>query len=170
MPITRLTASRVTAMPTWSSAARTQRFTPSSSLTVVPAMSKTTSSIVHRITCPLEVSHDFFGQAERQRHAGSAHARDDRRARRRMGDEIRIARMLGIDAVPAGGNFELGHVEKRVQVIENQPVDLGLVERLDVGVVFVRIADHQLSVAVLRRHHVDAVAIELGRFAGDALL
>ncbi len=44
-PITRFTSAADTARPAAASASRTQRLTASSSFTVVPAMSKTTSSI-----------------------------------------------------------------------------------------------------------------------------
>src|SRR5271165_3291281 len=96
-PMTELTSSRLTSRPAALSALCKQRFTESSSFTVVPAISKTTSSIfmgpsgfaVLRSTIAFAQfsCDDGFGQPERQRHSSPAHSSDDRRLGRRMDDE-----------------------------------------------------------------------------------
>src|SRR5947209_6101351 len=166
MPMTAFTATGDTSSRTAARLARTDPLTPSGSLTVVPAKSKTTS--FGSMSGPPEFPVDqLLGHSERERHPRAADAGDGHDVRGRPGGDDRFGRVLEVDAVPAGGDVQVGQVEEGPQVAEDQLVDRGLVERLDGVVVLVGVAEHDLAPAVLRRHDVDAVAVELGRLGGD---
>src|SRR5262249_37339652 len=124
--------------------------------TVVPAMSKTTSSIGDSTLIsilPQILFDDLFRQPERQRHPRSADPSDDGYARDGARDEIRLGRVFDINAVPSCGDPQLRRVEKCVEVAKRQFVNLLFVERRDLGAVFVRIAEREFAEPVLRDHH-----------------
>src|SRR5262249_47122533 len=107
---------------------------------VVPAISKTTSSIVDstRISIlPQILLDDLLRQPERQCHPRSTDAGDDGYARDGARDEIRPGRVFDINAVPSRGDLQLRRVEKCVEVAKYQFVNLLFVEGGDLGAVFV---------------------------------
>src|SRR5215475_7356416 len=160
IPLTSCRASAGVSNPFAVSVSRRHWYTAPPSETVVPAISKTTSSIVDstRISIlPQILFDDLLRQPERQRHPRPADASDDCYARDGARDEIRIGRVFDINAVPSRGDPQLRRVEKCVEVAKYQLINLLFVERRDLGSVFVRIAEREFAEPVLRDHHVDAV-------------
>src|ERR1700677_3784296 len=106
--MTALTWAPVTERPAAASELRRHRFTESSSLTVVPAKSKTTSSM--SMMSPFTVAQSrlgftelacyyLLGQSKRERHTGAANTRDCRHCRCGVNDNVRFTLVLDIRAV-----------------------------------------------------------------------
>src|SRR5215470_17668887 len=171
IPLTSCRASEGVSNPFAKSVSRKHWYTAPPSETVVPAMSKTTSSIGNP-TCisifPQILFDDLLRHPERQRHPRPTDSSDDGYAHYGSRDEIRLGRVFDINAIPSRGDPRLRRVEKCVEVAKYQFVNLLLVERRDLGAVFVRIAEREFAEPVLRDHHMYAVADVIGHFIGKA--
>src|SRR5262249_53452966 len=111
---------------------------------------------------------DGFGRSEGERHAVATHAGDNGHVVVGRKHPVRSVRALQVDAVPALGDTQLAGSEKRPQVVENQLIDVGPVERRDRVVVLVRVADDDLPPIVLRDEDVDAERCLRGPIAGES--
>src|SRR5579871_1256982 len=146
-PITEFTTAGSASKPQAAKVARKDALTASPSCTVVPARSKTTSSIMVRSQ---PVVDNLLRQSEGESHAGPANAGYGQHARRRMRDHVGCRGVFDIATVPAGGDGQLRDRQESLQVGENQLVDTRVVEWLDGIAVHMRIAEGQLAAFILR--------------------
>src|SRR5215475_9420450 len=165
IPLTSCRASAGVSNPFAVSVSRRHWYTAPPSETVVPAISKTTSSIGDstRISIlPQILFDDLLRQPERQRHPCPADASDDGCVRDGARYEIRLGPMFDINAVPSRGDPQLRRIEKCIEVAKYKFVNLLFVERRDLVAVFVRISKREVAEPVLRYHYVDAIADVIG--------
>src|SRR5262249_13749132 len=112
-PMTLLTVAGSASTPAAPRAARDDALTASPSWPVVPAMSKTTSSIM---ALSQKGAHGLLREAERQGHPGAPYSGDGKDLRRGARDDVGGRRMFDIDPVPARGDGQVGDVHERAQV------------------------------------------------------
>ena len=110
----------------------------------------------------------LFGEAEGEGHAGAAGGDDDADVGLGIDADDGFGGMLGVDAVPAFGDREVGGAEELAGGGEDEVVDVLAVEGVDVEAVAVGVAEGEGSVGGLGDEAVDPVLVELRGFLGDA--
>src|SRR5262245_57779922 len=150
-PMTVFTNAGSASMPNAASEARNDSFTASPSKTVVPAMSKTTSSITVFLpvsagrlpACPTRetgwepvlrcqpLRDELFRHAEGHRHARTADAGHRERFWGGPREYVRGRRVLHVHPVPPRRDRQVGDRDEAAQIAEDQVIHVRFVERLD---------------------------------------